>query len=459
MRSSGDKSVHGYTIYLCVIALIGLSLWLAQKVNHVAPNPYMDEPFHVPQTQRYCSNNLEWDPKITTFPGLYVVAVAYAKLLQLSPVAIMDGDTCSSIPLLRSLNIFFAAGNLILLYKILSKLYPEENRSLLSLKALTLIAFPIHFFYIFLFYTDCGSTFFLLLAYLSLLNGRTNSAAVWGAVAISFRQTNIIWDAFFVAGQLLHRFSLETGETTSQPVTVKLFSFLTWALRKSHLIVMKYWAHVLLAAFFVLFVIYNDGIVVGDRSAHAPVIHTSQLLYFIGFSTFFLSFDLRTVTPHTLKSPRGFITIVSCTLLCLYTIHRYSPAHPYLLADNRHYTFYLWKNVYARNFWTKYALLPAYALSFYLLWNALRKRQSALWCLFFFFFTAATLVPALLLEFRYFLVPFFFIALHMRDSIRGNILGTMCQLAFYMMINGITFYLFFTKPFVWPNGETQRFMW
>ena len=31
-----------------------------------------DEPFHIGQTQQYCRGKFkEWDPKITTFPGLY----------------------------------------------------------------------------------------------------------------------------------------------------------------------------------------------------------------------------------------------------------------------------------------------------------------------------------------------------------------------------------------------------
>lgn len=46
-----------------------------------------DEPFHVPQTQRYCAGLFsQWDPKITTFPGLYFVGTAWAKLLQLAPL-------------------------------------------------------------------------------------------------------------------------------------------------------------------------------------------------------------------------------------------------------------------------------------------------------------------------------------------------------------------------------------
>ena len=41
--------------------------------------PSQDEPFHVPATQRYCAGDFAtWDPKITTFPGLYVLGAAYA---------------------------------------------------------------------------------------------------------------------------------------------------------------------------------------------------------------------------------------------------------------------------------------------------------------------------------------------------------------------------------------------
>ena len=37
--------------------------------------PYMDEPFHVNQTQAYCLYQFDkWDEKITTLPGLYVLA-------------------------------------------------------------------------------------------------------------------------------------------------------------------------------------------------------------------------------------------------------------------------------------------------------------------------------------------------------------------------------------------------
>ncbi len=38
-------------------------------------------------------------------------------------------------------------------------------------------------------------------------------------------------------------------------------------------------------------------------------------------------------------------------------------AHPFLLADNRHYPFYLWKNVFRAYPNAKYWLLPLYSAS------------------------------------------------------------------------------------------------
>ncbi len=48
-----------------------------------------DEPFHVPQTQRYCRGDFAtWDPKITTFPGLYIAGMAWAHLLHVGSQAV-----------------------------------------------------------------------------------------------------------------------------------------------------------------------------------------------------------------------------------------------------------------------------------------------------------------------------------------------------------------------------------
>ena len=42
-----------------------------------------DEVYHVRQTQRFCTGSLQYDPMITTFPGVYVVGVIWSQALRL----------------------------------------------------------------------------------------------------------------------------------------------------------------------------------------------------------------------------------------------------------------------------------------------------------------------------------------------------------------------------------------
>ncbi len=41
--------------------------------------------------------------------------------------------------------------------------------------------------------------------------------------------------------------------------------------------------------------------------------------------------------------------------LCIYRIH-----HPFLLSDNRHYTFYVWRRIYMLHPVVPYMLIPVY---------------------------------------------------------------------------------------------------
>lgn len=43
-------------------------------------------------------------------------------------------------------------------------------------------------------------------------------------------------------------------------------------------------------------------------------------------------------------------------------------AHPFLLADNRHYAFYLWRRIINLHPYARYALAPGYFIAARLLW-------------------------------------------------------------------------------------------
>lgn len=75
----------------------------------------------------------------------------------------------------------------------------------------------------------------------------------------------------------------------------------------------------------------------------------------------------------------------------------------------------------------------------------------------YFLATAAVLVPAPLIEFRYFTTPFYFLILHSNiDNIRSWLLmGTL-----YMVINVFTMIMFLFRPFRWEHeAGIQRFIW
>jgi hypothetical protein len=63
---------------------------MSQTVSHICnyamfiPFNMQDEIFHIPQAQHYCRGEFSsWDPKITTFPGLYLYSSALPALLKL----------------------------------------------------------------------------------------------------------------------------------------------------------------------------------------------------------------------------------------------------------------------------------------------------------------------------------------------------------------------------------------
>lgn len=65
------------------------------------------------------------------------------------------------------------------------------------LQALSLALLPVLYFFSFLYYTDAGSTFLALLAYLMCAHGRHGAAALVSLLALCFRQTNVVWVAFY----------------------------------------------------------------------------------------------------------------------------------------------------------------------------------------------------------------------------------------------------------------------
>ena len=212
---------------------------------------------------------------------------------------------------------------------------------------------------------------------------------------------------------------------------------------------------------FALFVFINGGIVVGDRSSHQSVLNIPQLFYFSLFSLFFASPLLISVDKvkrflHTVKK-KYFYTIFSA-FLCLYCIINCTYVHPYLLADNRHYVFYLWRLLLGKKF-VRIMLIPVYIYSGWSINDSLRpnSRCTTLWRIVFAVCVAAVLIPQKLLEFRYFIIPFVFFRLHVKQQ---SFKVIFFELLLHTLVNIFSVVVFLTKTFRWTDiAEPQRIIW
>jgi hypothetical protein len=215
---------------------------------------------------------------------------------------------------------------------------------------------------------------------------------------------------------------------------------------------------------FLIFVCFNNGIVVGDRSNHQASFHLVQLFYFwsfccvFSFSSFVFSFkkmkNLFNFLAKNIKLVVGVVLPLFCVIIANFT-HE----HPFLLADNRHYTFYIWSKLFRRHDSIKFALSPVYLACAYIFYrNLTMTGKSFGWLLCYSMCLFVGLVPQKLIEFRYFIIPFYVYRLNINELCWKRIL---LEIVFYALVNALTIYLFFNKTFYWPNspGEIQRFMW
>ncbi|KAI8611147.1 alpha-2-glucosyltransferase Alg10 [Chytriomyces sp. MP71] len=428
------------------------------------PEPYMDEIFHIPQAQRYCHGNWSYyDPKLTTPPGLYVISLGFV-----APITALI-DPCSTNSL-RAVNIAFYIVNVLVVTSLLKRFWgglPMRN----MIEAIIISSFPVLYFFNFLYYTDAGSTCFTLVAFWLSMKDHHVFSAWFSLVAMTFRQTNVIWMMFGAAIAVVRHLSDKDNSVTKGKLSTNLsfgnLGYLVYLCYANLLYLLTLmWPYLIAMVLFVSYIIWNGGIVIGDKSNHVAQTHVMQLLYFVGFATCFLAptSNLHENVPRffrqlskSVRSPLGFTGIFVALLLISFLIARFTIEHPFLLADNRHFTFYIWKYVFRSNQFFRYALIPAYLFACWLCWRQMALASSGIAAMIFFVCVALTLVPSPLLEFRYFIIPYLLLRLHVRPSS----VGLLAEFLLYTIVNAFTVWLFVSRPFEWSSepGKKQHFMY
>ncbi|KAF3425173.1 hypothetical protein E2986_04136 [Frieseomelitta varia] len=351
-----------------------------------------------------------WDPKITTLPGLYLIAT-----LILSPLKLCNAFYMRCINLLGTfLNLYLAHS---VIEQISTRRWKQKwNDWMKFTVACNVMLFPPLFFWHFLYYTDVASVNAVLLMLLLHSYKQFKTAAFVGLLSVLIRQTNIIWVAFITVEHLFDLLDHKISKSISyQQYTSIMYLKLLWekVIRKTchkwelftRFIIQLFaqlFPYVIVCLTFVTFVIWNKGIVVGDKRAHVPTIHIPQLLY---FSTFLFCF----LWPYMIIYWKDYFKFVSkhwmfasCVLILLTVIvHFNTLVHPYMLADNRHYVFYFWNKLMGKYKQFKYLLVPVN----------------------YTFMISVVLIPQLLIEPRYFIVPYILYRLFIKKPKKWQIIA------------------------------------
>lgn len=196
----------------------------------------------------------------------------------------------------------------------MSSIHFQLKHTLLAvISSLALSLFPLLFFFNFLYYTDVGSTLTVLLGYLMSRQDRHLLASlvshVTHVVAMVMRiiSSHWVWAFSFVrlilCGQCLwaepRYWDIWSQNYQRAKVSIlicpwkrcslhidslslfhQFFLLLRSALCNLPTILSWAWSYLLLGIGFIIFIISNDGIVLGDKTHHTVSVHIPQVLYY-----------------------------------------------------------------------------------------------------------------------------------------------------------------------------------
>lgn len=438
---------------ICIYIAVSIPIFL--KVYDTSQN-VIDEDFHLKQAKEFCNGHFsKWDPKITTFPGLYLVSYI-----------ILPFKFCTTF-YLRCISFGASVLNVILIYKILR--FKEMGSFVTTLHTINISILPPLYFFAHLYYTDVISVSAVLALYYYWLKSFHKSAAICGFASIMMRQTNVVWVSMFLGVSvinLLVKLIRDQMKYNADYRSAKLKGFFhsTVILAKS-LDLLKFikqvlslsWCYILVICAFLMFVILNGSIVVGDKSAHIATVHVPQVFYFSVFAVFF-GFPLllhKSLPDYNYLYKRKFLISVML-FLTIVIIHYNTIEHPYLLADNRHYIFYIWNRLYGKYKYFKYAMAPIYLSCTFLIITNLKHKNLSFQCMYY-ISTIVVLFLQSLIEIRYFIIPYIILRLNLNKNQTKLLI---IEFFHHLLINTITFYIFFYKEIWWHNFDyVQKLIW
>ncbi|KAH3671933.1 hypothetical protein OGAPHI_000119 [Ogataea philodendri] len=428
--------------------VLGLSYFKKyfDKANEVVNYSFIDEIFHVNQAEEFWNGNFHvWDPKITTPPGLYYLAYGWLKATGLE----------FTLENLRLLNLVGGAVLLLTTYFV-------KRRSNRGVGILSLFSSPLLTIYYTLFYTDIWSLVLVLQSFVisssfepSLLTA--TSASLFGFASLFFRQTNIIWLAFALAVMIDKLAKNQYKDVLTQDIFVFVRKALTsWGIVSPFLMVFLAFAN---------FVIQNGGITLGDSANHVVVPHLTQVFYCFTFLTCFsiplwLSPKFIDGYVQSLVARKYLVLNAFWFFLIFFIVQNFSFVHPFILADNRHYTFYIVRKILFRTEYSRFFLIPVYHFASYTVYKLFTKNNSKVLYLAFLASVVLTIAPSPLFEPRYFIVPLAYWRLQVQPEQSYSALRLALESVWNYWFSKSLFDVYFNYVFQWEDlPDLQRIIW
>jgi alpha-1,2-glucosyltransferase len=347
----------------------------------VKDGPVADEYYHVRQAIQYCEGGYsEWDPMITTPPGLY-----FWSWILLRPLRMLGFDVCT----LGWMRATTALAYLLILVTL------RERRSLAFMPILT----P----YAVLYYTDTLGLLLILVMIKLARQSKNVLAASVGLMAVCVRQTNIAWVAYAGWEALLNKYMMgrshiegRVSDATSSEPSIRTMIRDDW--REYKYVILPY---AIVMVLFVIFAIQNGGISLGDKGNHKVTIHLMQLEY-LAITVFIMAIPLVSLRRPSIKP--WLLTICSIPLHYL-IIKLGTVRHPYLLAEDCHLTGWIWRHFYNNDDINVILHAAFFAMIWFSLYASISPSITSSRKLSLLVALMIATIPLPLLEPRYFIVP------------------------------------------------------
>lgn len=171
-------------------------------------------------------------------------------------------------------------------------------------------------------------------------------------ISLTFRQTNVIWVCLFMMLTIIETLSSKglsnppfesidgwgKGRGLMKVIYIDLICQPGTMIKSLTSLLQKTWTHIFIVLpnvimyvvtiiSFAVFLVWNGGIVLGDKSNHMAGLHFPQLFYFTSFLSFFtLPFwNIQQITQfvYQLTIKKIVYSLIS-TIIALYLVHKYT---------------------------------------------------------------------------------------------------------------------------------------